>query len=591
MLKNYFLSLITNKKLEFDTDSGENEDMLNRIKGMLFRGILPFERSKIPSELIAGLVFATIAIPEVMGYAKIAGMPVITGIYTILFPLALFAIFCSSRHLIVGADSATAAILFSILAPLALPGSPKYIALITSVALLCAALLVFARVFKLGFIADFLSHTVLIGFLTGVGIQIAISQLSVMFGLSSTINLNNTIPQVFNLVMHLPQTNIPTLTVSVIVIAVIVVLRRFSRRIPGSLIAVVGTILASEILNFTGKGISLVGPVPSGLPSLNLPIFYISDFYTLLVAAGTCFIVIIAQSAATSRAYALKYSEDLDENKDILGLSIANGVAGLTGTFVVNGSPTKTEMAANSGAQSQLASLATALVVLVVLVFLTNPISFLPNATLAAIVFLIGIEMVDLKSLRDLRIKMPSEYVIAIITAATVVFASVIWGIILAIVISMLLHLSHSYRPNNNYLTRDQHGKWIFAPVSPGKYTEEGLIVYRFNRDLFYANSDKLMREALELVDKSEVPIDWFVLDTAGFSDIDYTSVEMLKKLHYILASKDIALVLTIPIPGLKIQLERVGLIDIVGPDNIYDNFRDAVKAFESSRKQQEIQE
>lgn len=558
--------------------------MLNWIKATLFRGILPFDRSKFPSELVAGLVFATIAIPEVMGYAKIAGMPVITGIYTILLPMALFAVFCSSRHLIVGADSATAAILFSIVATLAVPGSPNYVALVSSVALLCAVLLIFARVFKLGFIADFLSHTVLVGFLTGVGIQIAISQLSLMFGLTTTTNINNSIPQMINFLMHIPQSNIPTLIVSIVVIVVIIGLRQVSRRIPGSLIAVVGTIIASEILNFTGKGISLVGTIPNGLPSLHIPIFYISDFYTLFVAAGTCFIVIIAQSAATSRAYSLRYSEDLDENKDILGLSIANAAAAFTGTFVVNGSPTKTEMAVNSGAQSQLASLITALAVLIFLIFLINPISILPNATLAAIVFLIGIEMVDLKGLKDLRIKMPSEYVIAIITAATVVFAGVLWGIILAVTISMMLHLSHSYQPNNSYLTHDKNGKWIFIPISPGKYTEKGLIVYRFNRDLFYANSDKLMREALMLVDKSDSPLDWFVLDTAGFSDIDYTSIEMLKKLNEILESKDVKLVITVPIPQFKAKLKRVGLIDIIGPNNFYENFRDAVEAFERSK-------
>ena len=554
-----------------------------KLKNVLFGGILPFKKSQIPAEVVAGIILAIIAIPEVMGYAKISGMPVITGIYTLLFPLAIFAIFCSSRHLIVGADSATAAILFSIMVSLAAPGSPKYIALVTSVAMLCAIFLIAARVFKLGFIADFLSHTVLVGFLTGVGIQVSISQLSGMFGISSA--GTNTIPQLINFLVHLPETSIQTLLISITVLVVILGSNRLSNRFPGALIAVIGTIVASMIFNFTSKGIESVGHVTSGLPSFNIPVFYVSDIYTIIIAAGACFIVIIAQSAATSRIYALKHSEKLDENRDILGLAFANGAAALTGTFVVNGSPTKTQMAIDSGAQSQIASLITAGVVLVVLIFLTNPLSFLPNATLSAIVFLIGIKMLDLKGLKDIRQKVPSEYILALITAATVVLISVIWGIILAIIISMLWHLSHSYRPNNSFLTHDKNGKWIFAPVNPGEFTEEGLIVYRFNRDLFYANSDKLLEQALEIVDKTEPPLKWFVLDTAGFSAIDYTSLQILMHLHGVLAAKGIKMVITIPLFNLREQFKRLGLIDVVGSENIYDNFREAVEAYRNSQK------
>jgi SulP family sulfate permease len=552
-------------------------NMMKKIRHSVLGGILPFDRSKIPMEVLAGVVLATIAIPEVMGYAKIAGMPVITGIYTLLFPLVIFAIFCSSRHLIVGADSATAAILFSIMVPLATPGSAKYIALVSSTALLCAVLLIAARLFKLGFVADFLSRTVLVGFLSGVGIQVAISQLSGMFGISTS--GIDAIPQLISFLMHLPVTSIPTLIVSVIVVVFIVGTRLYSKRFPGALIAVIGTIIASMMFNFSKIGVSSVGFVPSGLPVFSVPTFYVSDYYTLFVAAGACFIVIIAQSAATSRAYAIKNFESIDEDRDILGLALANGVAGLSGTFVINGSPTKTEVAVESGANSQLASLVTAAVVLVVLVFLTKPISFLPIATLSSIVFLIGINLVDLSSLKDIRSKMPSEFILALMTMATVILFGVLAGIIVAVIISMLWHLNNSYSPSNSYLTRNEKGLWVFAPISPGDDTLEGLIVYRFNRDLFYANSDKLMREALLL--ESRRPVKWFVLDTAGFSDIDYSSSEMLKNLCSILSRSKITFVITIPITRLKDQLDRSGVIDIIGEDKVFVNFRDAVEAYE----------
>jgi sulfate permease, SulP family len=557
-------------------------DLISRFKGVFFEGLLPLDGSRFLPELIAGIVMATIFIPEVMGYSKIAGMPIITGIYTILLPMAIFAIFCSSRHLIVGADSATAAILFGILVTVATPESPVYVAMASAVALLCAIFLILARIFELGFIGDFLSRTALVGFLTGVGIQVAISQLAGMFGVSST--GTSTIPQLISFVSNLPENSIQTLIVSAVVVAVILISRRISRKIPGALIAVVGTIIASFMFNFTQIGVSVVGAVPNGLPALTIPNFYGLDFYALFTAAGACFIVIIAQSAATSRAYSVKCSDELNEDKDVLGLGLANITAGLTGTFVVNGSPTKTQIALDSGARSQLATLVTAAIVLLVIIFLTKPISFLPNATLASIVFLIGLELVDIAGLKDIYQEVPSEFVLAIITLFTVVLAGVLGGIVVSVIISLLLHLSHSYRPNNSILTRNQQGEWDFTPFSPGKYTEKGLIVYRFNRDLYYANADKLMKEVMILIKTSEYPVKWFVLDSGGFNAVDYTSVKMLKELKISLDKLNIVFAMTTVLPSLKEQFEHSGFINVLGKENLYKNVADAIKSFENQK-------
>jgi MFS superfamily sulfate permease-like transporter len=401
-----------------------NNKIVSKSHNMLFNGLFPL-KSSIRTEIIAGLILAAIGIPEVMGYAKIAGMPIITGLYTILIPLAIFAIFCSSRNLIVGADSATAAILVSILAPIALIGSSNYITLVSTVTLICALFLLLARIFKLGFIANFMSRTVLVGFLTGIGIQIAISQISSMAGLLGGSGGESTIIKLTYFFSHLHEINTLTLLVSLIIIITILGLRFVSPKFPGALIAVIGTITVSYVLDLSKLGVSVVGNIPSGLPSITLPYLSINDFSTALIAAVACFIVIIAQSAATSRAYAFRYSENVDENKDILGLALANGTAGLTGAFIVNGSPTKTKIVDNAGSRSQLASLVTALVVLLVLLFFTKPISLLPNATLASIVFLIGLNMIDIKGLKDIRSKIKSEYYLAIITALTVILVSV----------------------------------------------------------------------------------------------------------------------------------------------------------------------
>ncbi|MCC7551825.1 MAG: SulP family inorganic anion transporter [Methanobacterium sp.] len=533
-------------------------------------------------ELIAGIVMAAIFIPEVMGYAKIAGMPIITGIYTILLPMAVFAVFCSSRHLIVGADSATAAIMFGILVTVATPGSPLYLSMAFVVAFICGMLLIIARIGGFGFIGDFLSRTALVGFLTGVGIQIAIGQLAGMFGVNST--GIDTIPNIISFATSLPETSIFTLMISILVLVVILIFRRISPKLPGALIAVVGTIIASFMFNFTNMGVSVVGAVPSGFPTLTLPYLTMMDPYALTTAIFACFIVIIAQSAATSRAYSLKCSDELDENQDILGLGLANVVAGLSGSFVVNGSPTKTQIALNSGARSQLATLVTAAIVLIVVIFFTKPISFLPNATLASIVFLIGLEMVDITSLKAIYREMPAEFVLAIITLITVVLAGVLWGVIVSVIISLLLHLSHSYRPNNSILIRNEKGEWAYIPVILGVYTEEGLIVYRFNRDLYYANAEKLMKEVIKIVKKSDPPLEWLILDSGGFTSVDYTSVHMLKELKAKLDEMNVVLVMTTVFPSLRRQFERSGFMKILGEENLYGGVNDAIRAFENRK-------
>jgi len=337
----------------------------------VMRGVLPIERSRVATDVLAGVTLAALGIPEVLGYAKIAGMPVVTGLYTLLLPMAVFAILGSSRHLVVAADSATAAILAASLAGLAVAGSPQYVRLAGLAALLAGGLLLLARAARLGFLANFLSRSVLVGFLTGVGIQVAIGQLPSMLGVP--VAGRATVPRLWDTVRALPDAHLADVAIAAGVIVIVLVARRITPRIPGALIAVIIAIGVSRAADLARHGVAVVGPVPRGLPGLVLPALGRHDAVSLLGAAASLFVVILAQSAATSRAYAVKYEETLSENTDLVGLGAANVAAAFTGTFVVNGSPTKTQVVDNSGGRSQLAQLTTAAVVLVVLVLLTGP--------------------------------------------------------------------------------------------------------------------------------------------------------------------------------------------------------------------------
>ena len=507
----------------------------------LFDGIRPVSRAGALRDALAGLTLASMNIPQVLGYTRIAGTPVVTGLYTVLLPLVAFSIFGSSRHLVVAADSATAAILASSLSHMAPPESAQYMALVGMVALLTAGLLLAARIFKLGFLADFLSRTVLIGFLTGVGFQVGIAMLGDMFGVA--VHSPRTLAQLWELLQGLPRLHVPTLALSLLVAGGIGLGHRLVPRLPIALFAVVGAIAASAAFGFAGHGIAVIGPVPGGLPSITLPDVTWREALAVLPVAASCFVMIIAQSAATSRVFAVRHRERIDENADILGLSAANAAAALSGTFVVNGSPTQTAMADGAGARSQVAQLAFAGIVLLVLLFLTGPLQYLPRCVLASVVFTIAVGMVDLQALRDIRRESPGEFNLAVLTAVAVVTIGVEQGILMAIALSLLRHVRHSYRPHTTVLATDTKGRREPVPATPGIETGPGLIVYRFGADLFYANTDRFVDEVRALVEHAPTPVRWFVVDASATTDIDYSAARSVLDLIDDLKQRNVTLV------------------------------------------------
>ena len=544
----------------------------------VLEGVLPLDRKRLPVDLLAGTTLAALGIPEVMGYAKIAGMPVVTGLYTILIPIAIFAILGSSRHLVVGADSATAAILAAGLAPLAAAGSAEYVALASGVAIITGVVLVVARIVRLGFLADFLSRSVLIGFLTGVGIQVAMGQVSGMLGVSD--GSGGTVKKFATTLSNIGDTNTATLLVSLGVLAVILGFRRLDKRIPGALIAVVGAIAVSWYWDLAADGVSTLGPVPGGLPSVGLPDIGTKDLTSLLATVGAIVLVILAQSAATSRAYSAKYQEQFSENTDLVGLGAANAAAGLTGTFVVNGSPTKTQMVDTAGGRSQLAQLTTAAVVLVVLLFLTKPLQYMPNAVLAAVVFLIGVELVDVAGMKGIWAVRKDEFAIAAVTALLVVVVGVEQGVVLAIVLSILDYVRRGYQPSRNLVIQTPSGHFHGRPLDSDAAVRPGMLVYRFGADLFYANANGFSEDVLALA--AEPGVRWICIDSAAISDVDYSGWKTLAELHGELGERGIRLVLADLTGDVRTELERYGVLAQVGTDAVFASVGDAVDAFDA---------
>jgi SulP family sulfate permease len=525
------------------------------------------------------VTLAALAIPEVMGYTKISGTPVVTGLYTLLLPVLLFAIFGSSRHLVVGADSATAAILAIGVGAIAATGSADYTSLAALSALLCAALLLAARLLRLGFIANFLSRSVLVGFLTGVGIQVAAGEVAGMFGVDK--GAGGTLEKLAHALGEIAggQTSVSTLAVSAVVLALVVGLERVDKRIPGALIAVVGAIAASAALDLQAKGVAVLGTVPGGLPPIGLPtsVMTLDNVRALFPTAVSMFAVILAQSAATSRAYAARYNDSFDENVDLVGLSLANIGAAVTGTFVVNGSPTKTEMVDSAGGRSQVAQLTTGVIVLAVLLFLTGPLGSLPNAVLSAVVFLIGVRLVDWRHLVSIARLRPGELAVALVTAVTVVVAGVEQGIFLAMALSIVEHLYHSYRPYDALLTEGPDGQTQFSAPATHAEAAPGLVIYRFGAALFYANATRFTEETFALFESADPPLRTLCLAFAAVGDVDYTGADAIRQLHGALVRAGVGLMVCDLSPEVRALLEAYGLIDLIGRDNVFDGPRAVV--------------
>ena len=489
--------------------------------------------------------------------------------------------FWCSRYLVVAADSATAAILAGGLVGLAPIASARYVALAALVALLTGAFLLLARLLKLGFLADFLSQTVLLGFLTGVGFQVGIAVLGEMLGIN--IHSRHTPGQFLEVLRSLPHAHLLTTEISFAVVACIFFFQLLAPKLPGPLFAVAGTIAASAIFHWAQSGVAVLGPIPGGFPHLGLPELSRGDVESLLPVAGSCFVMIITQSAATSRVYATKHHQQLDENTDLVGLSAANVAAAFSGTFVVNGSPTQTAMVESSGGTSQVAHLVTAGLVALVLLFLTGPLRFLPQCVLGAVVFTIAVRLIDLSGLSAIRRESPGEFALAVTTAIVVIFVGVEQGILLAMTLSLFRIVRHSYHPNTAVLEQTHDGMWELEAVVPGAITEPGVVVYRFGAQLFYANANRFSDEVRMLAASAPAPLHWLVVDAGGITRVDFSAARVVREVQKDLSAQGTGLVFAHVQSDLKPDLDRHHLTEAIGPSRIFDSLHGALAALRGS--------
>jgi high affinity sulfate transporter 1 len=545
-----------------------------------------YQPAWLTGDVIAGLTLAAVAIPETMGYTSISQTPIVTGLYTVIFPTLFFAILGASKLLVVGADSATAAVLSAGLLSLGISGltpySAEWVSFCSLTAIVCGVMLLIARLLRLGFIGDFLSASVLIGFLTGVGIQVLSGQIPSLLGIPK--GTGNWFQQQWAWITSLGDISWTTFAFGAATIVIIVGFKRFLPKVPGAIVAVVLLIIVSAATDASAHGVAVVGSVQGGFPPIGVPSGLTwSDVPKVLAVAFSCFVLIVAQSAATSRSFAMKHGDRADVNRDIIGLAAANIAAGFSGTFVVNGSPTKTQILDEQKGRTQLANITMSGVVLLVVMFFTTVLTDMPKSVLAGIVFLIGLDLIDTLGLRRIFARRPSEFIIAAVTGIVVFAVGVEQGIILAIVLSILEIIRRQYSPKDFVVGLSSDGEPTFESAEPGHQSAPGLIVFRYDADLFYANASRFVDDVEGLVDHAPDPVRWLVLDAGAVDDIDYSAGISLSGLLDYLDAKGVTFALARADTGFLHTLELYGIKKRIPDERVFGNLTDAVSAFEAA--------
>jgi high affinity sulfate transporter 1 len=545
----------------------------------IFPSLKGYKKTHIKADLMAALLVTAIAIPESLGFAVVVGLPVQNGLYCALLAPIIFAMFTSSKHLVVGADSATAALVAVGAATIAMATGASFAASVAILGIATALVLFAMSAARLGFLADLISKPVLIGFISGVGVQLIIGKLPEMLGLHAKGDL---ITKASFLASHLSQISMATAILSLAIVAIIML--GWKMNWPGALIALSGAIIATKLFELNTHGIETIGQVPFGLPAVHMPSL---DAHALLVGLPVAFsiaLVILAQSLAVIRNSAARFEEKVNDNQDLFALGMANAASALIGGFAINGSPPRTSAGEMAGGRSQLVNVFMSIFVAIILILAAGIFVYVPTAALAAIIFTIGLHLLKIQELRDILRVRRGEFAVAVIALSAVALLGVQYGVMIAVIMSLVDRLRRQYHPHDEVLLRDQqYADWAYERIGAGRHGIEapkGLLVYRFNDSLFFENAAYFLERVSDELDKSEHEVNCFVLDAGAMNDIDYTAAQTLKQLHNKLDSNDIQLMLAHVSPKLYSLLQAYGLAELIGKDHIFPSVRKAIIAF-----------
>lgn len=538
-----------------------------------------YRREWLRGDVLGGITVAAYLIPQVMAYAEVAGLPAVAGLWAIVPPLLVYAVLGSSRVLSVGPESTTALMTALAVAPLAAGDPARYAALASALAIIAGLICVAGFALRLGFVAGLLSRPVLVGYMAGVAVLMVVSQLGKVTGLR--IEGDTPLAEIAYAARHLPALHLPTLLLAAAVVVALFAMRRFLPRWPGPLLAMLGAAAVVAAAGLRERGVDVVGAVPAGLPRPGLPDLTGLEWSPMLAAAAAVAVVGYSDNVLTARAFAAKRRESIDANQELLALGAANIGSGLLRGFPVSSSGSRTVLGDSMGAKTQGYSLV-AFAMILATMFLFGPVlAAFPKAALGGVVVYAAVRLVDLPEFARLARFRTTELVLALTTTATVAVFDVLTGIGVAVALSVLDLLRRIATPHDAVLG--------YVPGLAGMHDIDdyphihqvpGLVVYRYDAPIFFANAENFRRRALAAIDGAEQPVYWFVLNSEANVTLDLTGIDVLEELRRELDSRGVVFALARVKQDEMDQLAAAGFDDAVGRGRIFPTLPTAVQAF-----------
>jgi sulfate permease, SulP family len=551
---------------------------LFRLPGL--RQLLGYQRSWLPGDLLAGIGVAAYLIPQCMAYGELVGVPPVVGLWTILPAMCVYALVGSSRQLSVGPESTTAVMTAAAIAPLLLADGSNYGVLSATLAILVGAICGIGYFARLGFLANLLSKPILVGYMSGVALIMMAGQLGKISGIS--IPGNSVFAQVSQFIEHVNFIHRPTLILAGLVLGFLFAIGHFFPKAPAPLLAVIIGTAAVAIFDLQGQGVAVVGAIPAGLPQFVVPSLP-TQFPSLLASALGIAIVGYSDNVLTARSFAVRHHDRIDANQELLALGLANLGAGLMQGFPVSSSGSRTAIADMLGSKTQLFSLAAMGVVISVLLWLRPVLSLFPKAALGAIVIFAAFRLIEIPEFIRLYRFRRSEFFLAIITTIGVLITDILVGVTIAIGLSVIELLSRLAHPHDavqgtvpNLPGLHDVDDWEGATTIPG------LVIYRYDAPLCFANADDFKSRALRAIELEVTPVEWFVLNTEAISEIDITALDMLEELADELAARKITFALARVKQDLYDRLKRSALVNKITDERIYLTLHTMIIDFKS---------
>jgi high affinity sulfate transporter 1 len=543
--------------------------------------IRQYRRRDLPHDAIAGLTVAAVIVPIGMAYGQLSGLPPITGLYASLLPLVAYALFGSSRQLVIGPDASSTALMAAAVAPLAAGSVERALNFAALLAVLVGAIALLGALLRLGFIASFLSKPILVGYMNGLALIVIAAQLGKTFGMS--IGAGDFLGQVREALSEVGTINWPTAAVGVGVFALILLLRRVAPRLPAALLAVVLATLLVAVFHLEMYGVATLGAVPAGLPPLHLPRASTAEVGQLAVDALGIALLTFSDTILNSRSFAHRNGYEVDANGELRGLAIANLAAGISQGYPVSASGARTAVNEAAGGRTQMAAVVAALALAGILLWLTPLLADFPVAALGGALIAAVLPLIDVASLRQMYRIRKADLLVAIVAFVGVLVIGLLEGIVLAVGLSLLLVLARAIRPHDAVLGQVE-GVDGFHDIDDYIQAETvpGLIVYRFDAPLFFANAERFQSRILDLVRTAATPVEWVLLDAEAITDLDSTAAEALEHLHAELAQRGIVLAIARAKRAFRDRLTVADLTTRITPRYFFPSIRSGVAAFQA---------